>query len=63
MPKQTNTHDNYPENVSELPQIPEDSRINITLSCAAISVYDPQSIIKVFLKKTFENTSNSLSKQ
>lgn len=50
MPKQTNTQDNYPENLSELPQIPEYTRVQITLSCAAISVYDTRLIIEVFLK-------------
>jgi len=40
--KQTNTHDNYPENLSELPQTPEDTRVIITLSCAAMRVYDTQ---------------------
>jgi hypothetical protein len=52
MPEQTNkqTHDIYPENLSELPQNPEDTSVNIILSCAAINVYGTQSITEVFFK-------------
>jgi hypothetical protein len=50
MQPQTNTHDNYPENLSNLPQTPEDTRVKITLSFATIITSDTRLIIEVFLK-------------
>ena len=38
------------KNLSELPQTPEDKRVKITLSFAAINICGTQSIIQMFLK-------------